>query len=117
MKTEFDIEELISNLKASFDGLDYVAETLQWQDIDLAGIDELWKSLADCIIEETQGFIELSEIQECTPETVFIPSYRFFFIGLVDKLIKSIHYHSSLGYTISSISGGRSFVGPAYLYV
>ena len=113
----FDIEELISNLKVSYDDFGFVAETIPWQDIDLSGIDELWQSLVDCIVEENQSFIELAEIPECPPETVIIPFYRCCFIGLVDKIINSIHYHSGLGYTISSISGGRPFVDQAYSYV
>ena len=117
MVTMFDIEELISNLKASFDGFDFVAETMLWQDVDLAGIDELWQSLVDCIVEENQEFIELAEIPGCPPETVFISYYRCNFIGLVDKIIKFIHYHSGLGYTISCISEGRHFVDQAYTYV
>lgn len=117
MKTQYDIDELISNLKASFDGVDYVAEMLPLLNIDLAGIDELWQSLVDCIVEENQSFIDLAEIPECRPETVFISFYRCNFVGLLDKLIRIIHYHSGLDYTISSILGGRQFVGPKYLYV
>lgn len=117
MITMFDIEELMSNLRVSYEDFGFVAEMLPWQDIDLTGIDELWQSLVDCIVEENQSFIELAEIPECPPETVIIPFYRCCFIGLVDKIIKSIHYHSGLGYTISSIFEGRPFVDQAYSYV
>ena len=113
----FNRDELIPNLKASFDDFDYVVETLPWQEIDLTGIDELWLSLADCIAEEVRSLIELSESPKCRPDTVSIPSYRCYFVGLVEKIIKSIHYHSGLGYTISSTLDGRPYVALIYTYM